>query len=55
MVDVLAIACVAIRFTHTAGMLHSRTLASYGPLRAINASNTYLINIALGITTLATI
>lgn len=54
-VDVLAVACVVVRFTHAVGMLRSRTLASYGQLRAIGASGTYLVGVALGVTALATI
>ena len=54
-IDVLAVACVVVRFVHAVGMLRSATLASYGSLRAIGASGTYLVGVALGVTALATI
>ncbi|HZX04592.1 MAPEG family protein [Kribbella sp.] len=54
-IDVLAIAAVVVRFTHAAGMLRSGTLASFGPLRAIGATGTYLVGVALGITAIVTI
>jgi hypothetical protein len=54
-VDVLAVAAVAVRFTHAFGMLRSTTLASHGPLRDIGALGTYLVGLALGVTALATI
>jgi uncharacterized membrane protein YecN with MAPEG domain len=49
-VDVLAVAAVVARYTHAAGMLTSRTLASHGPLRDIGALGTYLTGLALAVT-----
>jgi uncharacterized protein len=54
-VDVLAVACVFVRFTHAFGMLRSATLAAHGPLRDIGALGTYLVGIALGVTALVTL
>ena len=54
-VDVLAVAALAVRTVHAAGMLTSKTLAAHGPLRDIGAMGTYLIGITLGITAIATI
>ena len=54
-VDVLAIAALVVRTVHAAGMLTSKTLASYGPLRSVGATGTYVVGITLGITAIATI
>ena len=54
-IDVLAVACVVVRFTHAIGMLQSATLAAYGPLRAVGATGTYLVGVALGVTAIVTI
>jgi len=54
-VDVLAVAALVVRTVHAAGMLTSKTLASYGPLRSVGATGTYVVGITLGITALATI
>jgi len=49
-VDVLALAAVFVRFSHAAGMLTSKTMASHGPLRDIGALGTYATGIALAVT-----
>ncbi|NUR97978.1 MAG: MAPEG family protein [Kribbellaceae bacterium] len=54
-IDVLAVACVVVRFTHAIAMLRSSTLAAHGPLRDFGAAGTYLVGVALGVTAIVTI
>jgi uncharacterized membrane protein YecN with MAPEG domain len=54
-VDVLAIAALAVRTVHAVGMLTATSLAAYGPFRGIGAMGTYLVGIALGVTAIVTI
>ena len=51
-VSVLAIAALAARSLHAAGMLTSTTLAAHGPARDAGAVGTYLTGILLGVTAL---
>jgi uncharacterized membrane protein YecN with MAPEG domain len=50
--DTLAVAAIAARSVHAAGILTSKTMATHGPLRDIGALGTYLTGLALGLTAL---
>ena len=48
----LAVAALAARAVHAAGILTSTTMAEHGPMRDAGALVTYLTGIALGVTAL---
>lgn len=50
--NTLAVAALAARVVHAAGILTSATMAEHGPLRDAGALLTYLTGIALGVTAL---
>ncbi|GAB2604632.1 MAPEG family protein [Kribbella endophytica] len=54
-VDALAVAALLVRTVHAAGMLTAKTLAAYTPLRALGATGTYVVGVALGVTAIATL
>lgn len=50
--NTLAVAALAARAVHAAGILTSTTMAEHGPMRDAGALVTYLTGIALGVTAL---
>jgi uncharacterized membrane protein YecN with MAPEG domain len=50
--NTLAVAALAARVVHAAGILTSKTMAEHGPMRDAGALVTYLTGLALGVTAL---